>query len=1028
MIRTFIQRPVFTTMFVFLLVVFGIKAYPTLGLDLNPEIDLPLVSVTVTYTGAAPEEMETLITKPIENRVSQVSGIKTLSSTVTEGYSQTVLEFDIGVDPRQMASEVREKVASVRGRLPDDIDEPVVQRVDLSAQSIVLFTLASETRSRGEIRKIIEDIIKDELLRIEGVSEVDSYGAGNREFKIFVNPQQLSAYGVPFQVVLEAVNQANVNTPGGTIKNEGTKLTVRTIGKYKNIDDIQNIVVAHNDSRLIYLKDVATVADEWEEENSYARANKKPSVVLSIKKQSGTNTVDVTDGVMAVMDKLKANDIPQDIEVQTIRDQSVYIRDNVNDVWTAIIFGGFLALLITYMFLQNFRATLIGGLAIPTSVIATFFMMKQLDFTLNNMSLMGLSLAVGMLIDDAIVLIENIFRHMEMGKNPLQASQDATEELSLAILATSLSLMAVFVPIGSMGETVGQFFKQFGLTVAFAIAFSTMSAYTLTPMMSAYWLQKPMSELSKTQPRNKYLQLVLDKFEKGFQAIRKFYDEIMVLALVHPKKFILAACLTLIFNFALVPFLGFEFQPTYDSGDFSISVKGPTGTNLEKMKELMIPIEDELLSHPEVDIVGMRLGGTRTGNNQGTTDVKLVPAGERDKTMMQIMDELRAKFRNIKDLNVSVVSGQGGGRGDKRPVQVGLRGSDIDILEGYAQELAEKIRTIPGATDVDISGSDPEPEVVVRVDPKRAGNLGLNATNVGEIVKMAFLGRTTSNSFTIGDNDYDIRVQLDDNNRKNIDDVRNLLISTSTGTFVRLADIAEVKLDSGPTKIEREDRQRQVVVYANTVGTSPGELISTIETKLIPELNMQLGYRYKMIGQADMMNRAFWEIAKALLLAVIMIYMVLAAEFESFVQPLIIMVSLPFALVGAIIGLLASGQTVNMMSLIGFTMLLGLVTKNAILLVDYANQARREGQPLRKALLEACSLRLRPIFMTTLSTILGMLPIALGLGAGAELRQSMGVVLVGGLTTSTILTLVVVPLVYLLVEEWKEKRIQQNIN
>ncbi len=1022
MIRTFIHRPVFTTMFVMLLVVFGIKAYPSLGVDLYPEVDYPLVSVTVTYEGAAPEEMETLITKPIENRVSQVSGIKTISSSIREGYSQTVLEFELGVDPKEKASEVREKVASVRGRLPDDIDEPVVQRVDLAAQSIVNFVLSSESRSRGEIRKLVEDVIKDELQRVEGVSEVNAYGASEREFKILINPQKLSAYNIPFQRVYDVINTANINTPGGSVEEKGTELVVRTLGKYKSVDDIKNVVVDNSNGRMVKVSDLAEVVDGWAEEISYARANKVPSVIISVQKQSGTNTVAVTDGVMAAMEKMKKNDLPRDIKVDLVNDQSKYIRENVGDVWSAILFGGFFALLITYLFLGNFRATIIGGLAIPTSIIATFVLMKQMNFTLNNMSLMGLSLAVGVLIDDAIVLIENVFRHLEKGKQPIVAAQDATEELFLAILATSLSLIAVFIPIGSMGETVGQFFKQFGLTVAFAVAFSTMIAYTLTPMLSAYWLKLPYAVGTEVNPRNKYVQIVLDKFENGFQITRQFYSELMEAAANYPKKIILISSMTLLFNLALVPFLGVELQPTYDSGQFSVSFKAPTGTNIEKTKELVEPLEAEIGDLKEVQIVSMRLGGTRTPPSQGTIDVKLVPKEERSRSMMEIMDELRMKFRNVEGLSVSVITGQGSGRGDKRPVQIGLRGSDMDILEGYAQNLADLIRQQPGATDVEISTSEAEPEILVHVDPMRASALGLNASSVGTMVKTAFQGKTTSNSFTFGDNDYDIRVQLAKKDRKNIDDVKNLVVSSSSGSYIRLADVAEVTLDSGPTRIDREDRQRQLVVYANTVGTTPGELINKIESDLIPQLNMELGYRYKMIGQADEMGKTFNEIAKALLIAVIMIYMVLAAQFESFVQPLIIMIALPFALTGAIVGLLVSGQTVNMMSLIGFTMLLGLVTKNAILLVDYANKARAKGTEIKEAVLEACSLRLRPILMTTLATILGMLPIALGIGAGAELRQSMGIVLIGGLFTSTILTLVVVPLVYILVEGWIERR------
>lgn len=1025
MIGTFIRRPVFTTMFVLLLVVFGIKSYPNLGVDLYPDVDLPLVSVSVTYTGASPEEMETLITRPIEDRVSQVSGIKTLSSTVREGYSQTVLEFELGVDPREMASEVREKVASVRKRLPDDIDEPVVQRFDISSQSIAAFTFASDSRSREETRKIVEDVVKDELQRVEGVSEVSVVGASLRAIKLIVDPEKLHTYNISFQTILDKVNSENINTPGGKARYNDLEITVRTLGKYKNIDDIKKIVVANQDGRPIQLADVVQVVDSWEDETTYSRTNKIPSVMVLVRKQSKTNTVDVVDGVNAAMAQMQANDLPQDIKVDVVRDQSSYIRENVADVWNAILFGGFLALLITYMFLRDFRATIIGGLSIPTSVIATFFLMKTMDFTLNNMSLMALSLAVGILIDDAIVLIENIFRHMEMGKSPIQASQDATEELSLAILATSLSLMAVFVPIGSMGEVIGQYFKQFGLTVAFALAFSTMAAYTLTPMISAYWLKDYREEHAKPykHPRPKVVQLCLDKFEAGFQVICRLYDQLMVFAFQHPWKIVLISVSSLIFNLFLIPFIGTEYQPTYDSGEFSISVKAPAGTSIERMKELTAPLEEEILQMPEVRIAAMRLGGTRVPVNEGNIDVRLKPASDRQRTMVDIMDELRRNFGNVEGLKVAVVSNQGGGRGDSRPVQVGLRGSDIKILTEYAQDLAERIRQVPGATDVDISSSEEEPEIIVKVDPLRASALGLDATSVGKVVEMAFLGKSTGNSFTIGDNDYDIIVQLDEAHRRDINDVANLRVSTTDGKFVRLGDVADVYFSSGPTRIDREDRQRQIVVYANTVGITPGELIQKVQQEMIPDMNMQVGYRYKMIGQADTMAKAFNEIAKAVVLAIIMIYMVLAAEFESFMQPLVIMMSLPFAIIGAVLGLMVAGQTANMMSLIGFTMLLGLVTKNAILLVDYANQERRRGRPLREALREACALRIRPIFMTTLSTILGMVPIALGLGAGAELRQSMGVVLVGGLTTSTLLTLVVVPLLYLLSEEWKDKHL-----
>lgn len=652
-------------------------------------------------------------------------------------------------------------------------------------------------------------------------------------------------------------------------------------------------------------------------------------------------------------------------------------------------------------------------------------MMKVMGFTLNNMSLMALSLAVGILIDDAIVVIENIFRHIEMGQTPFTAAKEATEELTLAILATSLSLMAVFVPIGNMGETIGQFFKQFGLTVAFAVAFSTIVAFSLTPMVSAYWIKAETEEQSSKE-RTHFVQRALDKFEAGFQSVREMYDSLMAWALERPKKVVAVGIISLLLNLLLLPFVGTEFQPTYDSGEFSVNVKAPIGTSLQKTVELAKPLQQEISQLPEVKIVALNIGNGRNPVNQGSLDIRLKPSNERERSMQQIMDDLRGRFQNVEGLKVTVVSNQGGGRGDSRPVQIGLRGSNIKELKNYAQQLADMIRQTEGATDVDISDSEEQPEIVVKLDHAKASEFGLDATEVGKVIEMAIMGKSTSNSYTIGDNDYDIILQLEQSQRTNINDVMNLRISSSAGQFIRLGDIADVRYGSGPTRIEREDKQRQIVVYANTVGISPGDLIGKVRNEYIPELNLPPGYNYKMIGQADNMARSFKEVYKAVILAIVVVYMVLAAQFESFSQPLIIMVSLPFAIIGAILGLLVAGQTANMMSMIGFTMLLGLVTKNAILLIDYANQEREKGMSIREAVLLACSLRLRPILMTTLSTILGMLPIALGIGEGAELRQSMGVVLIGGLTTSTLLTLVVVPLIYLLFEEWKAKNYVQR--
>ena len=1017
-IATFIKRPVFTTMLVMLLVVFGLGSYPSLGIDLNPDVDFPLVTVSVSFAGTSPEEMESLVTKPIEDAVSSLSGIKNLSSVTREGSSQITIEFEFGTDPKLAANEVREKVAVARKRLPDQADEPVIQRFDMGAQAIVYYSLSSDTRSSGDIRKLATDIVKDELQRIDGVADVTISGGSEREIRVAVDSKKLAAYHISMAQILDAVNSQNLNSPGGRVSEKGTELTVRTIGKYKNVADIQNVIVANKDGLLIRLSDVATVADTWAEERMLARANGQPSVLIAVQKQSGTNTVAIAEKVKTTMASIQTL-LPPDVKVAITRDSSQYIRSSVNDVMESMIFGGLLAVAITFLFLQNTRATIIGAIAIPTSVVATFFLLKMMNFTLNNMSLMGLSLAVGILIDDAIVVIENIYRHMELGKSPMEAARDGTSEISLAVMATTLSILAVFVPVGSMNGIVGQFFKQFGLTVAFAVAFSLFVALTLTPMLSAYWLKGGHEQTAGQSGKKSRIKIFLDRFEAGFLEFQQFYRRVLSWSLAHPKKLVAIAVLSLFANGLLLPFLGSEFQPTYDSGEFNITMNAPAGTSLEKMRELVKPVEEQVLAIQERESSYLIIGsGGQAG--KATMGIKLVPAGERSRSMDKIMDELRLKFRDIGRLKVTVTNNQGMGRGDSRPVQIALRGPELDKLNQMAQQLVEKIRQIPGTTDVDISAEQSSPEIQVAVDPIRVSDAGLDTTTVATTIQMAFLGATTRNEFNPTDKDYQIRVQLEEQGRSSLDDVANLLIASKTGNFVRLGDITNVTLSSGPTQIDRESRQRQVIVYANVVGVSAGDVTAKVK-ELMPSLNLPLGYSYKFVGQAQTMQDSFMEIAKALLLAVVLIYMVLAAQFESFVHPFTIMLSLPFSLTGAILGLLIAGQTMNIISLIGVIMLMGLVTKNAILLVDYANQLRHQGMPIIDALIEAGAVRLRPILMTTAAMIFGMMPIALGIGSGAEMRQSMGVVLIGGLITSTMLTLLVVPAVYLLIERFIER-------
>ncbi|MDU2066495.1 MAG: efflux RND transporter permease subunit [Sporomusaceae bacterium] len=1020
-LKVFIKRPVFTTMLVFVLVVFGLSAIPRLGIDLMPDVDFPLVSVMVTWTGASPEEMESLVAKPIEDAASSVAGIKTITTLTRPGIAQVTIEFVLGTDPRMAAADVREKVGGIRKKLPDQIDEPVTQRYDITASPVVYYSLSSDKRPRGEIRKMATDVVKERLQQLDGVGDVAILGGSDREIQVQVDPRRLDAYNMTLDQVISAVNSANANTPGGYVKEQGYEMVVRTLGQYRTVEEVGSIAVATVNNQVVLLRDVANVADSYAEERTYAETGGVPSVVVSVQKQSGTNTVAVSDAVKAEMKRIEG-ELPSDVKVTIVRDGSLYIKSNVEDVANSLILGGFLAVVIVFLFLRDGRATLIGALAIPTSVIATFSLMKAGGFTLNNMSLMGLSLAVGILIDDAIVVVENIHRHIEAGASPAEGAFSGTAEISLAVLATTLSILAVFVPVGSMGEVIGMFFRQFGLTVAFAVAFSLFVAFTMTPMLSARWLKGKEELAAKHQMKAKsflgrLVDTVLDKWEQGFETVRDTYREFLRGALKRPGLIVAIAIASLLVNFLFVPLLGFEFQPTYDSGEFNIYLTAPSGTSIEKMRQLAQPIEQTVLDLPETRAAFMNIGYAQNPVNKAMIGVKLVDGSDRKRTMMEIMDMLRMKFRNYTGMKIAVIPmSTTGGRGDKRPVQVGIQGDDMHVLLQLSNELAERLRHVEGASDVDTSASDFEPEVQVVLDRAKAGQAGVSADTVGYVVQTAFAGNTTANRYRVGDKDYDIRVRLQDKLRLRPEDVANVRVTSKSGNQVRIGDIAKVNFTSGPVEIDREDRQREIIVYANNVGVSAGDIINATKNEL-SQMNFPFGYHYKFVGDTRTMNDSFNEIGRALIIAVVLIYMVLAAEFESFIHPLTIMLSLPFSMIGAILGLLVTAKTINIMSLIGIIMLMGLVAKNAILLVDYTNTLREKEKLSREeALLEAGTVRLRPILMTTAAMILGMLPVAFGLGAGAELRSSMGVVVVGGLITSTILTLIVVPQMYIFMD------------
>ena len=1016
--RFSIKRPIGICMIYILVCVLGLISFFRIGVELLPDVDSKFISVIVNYPGASTESVEQQVTKPIEDELSSISHFKQVRSATRPGRAEIFVELDSQADADMVAIEATKKVSRIRKNLPEDIDEPAVLK--RSSEEYPIIQIAATSKDNlDDIFALADSSFKERLQQAAGVADVDVTGGRAKEIAIEVDKDKLNYYGLTLQDIITAVRKENVIVSSGSVYTDALEKTVRLQAQYKAPEEIQHLQLKGTGGRYIELGQVANVQAKDKRAVAYSRVDGNEAVSLEVYKASGANIVDTADGVLQQLETLR-KDYP-DYVFTVVYDQSHFVRDSLSNTLKTLLEGLVTTGLVLYLFLRGWKSSMAVMIAIPTSLIATFFLMYLAGFTFNMMSLMGMALCIGILVDDSIVVLENIHRFLAMGKSADVAAEEGRNEIGMAAIAMTLCDVVVFLPIAFMQSATGQFFKQFGLTVAFAVAFSTIVAFSLTPMVSAYWIKAETEEQSSKE-RTHFVQRALDKFEAGFQSVREMYDSLMAWALERPKKVVAVGIISLLLNLLLLPFVGTEFQPTYDSGEFSVNVKAPIGTSLQKTVELAKPLQQEISQLPEVKIVALNIGNGRNPVNQGSLDIRLKPSNERERSMQQIMDDLRGRFQNVEGLKVTVVSNQGGGRGDSRPVQIGLRGSNIKELKNYAQQLADMIRQTEGATDVDISDSEEQPEIVVKLDHAKASEFGLDATEVGKVIEMAIMGKSTSNSYTIGDNDYDIILQLEQSQRTNINDVMNLRISSSSGQFIRLGDIADVRYGSGPTRIEREDKQRQIVVYANTVGISPGDLISKVRNEYIPELNLPPGYNYKMIGQADNMARSFKEVYKAVILAIVVVYMVLAAQFESFSQPLIIMVSLPFAIIGAILGLLVAGQTANMMSMIGFTMLLGLVTKNAILLIDYANQEREKGMSIREAVLLACSLRLRPILMTSFAFILGCLPLAIATGPGAGARVSMGNAVVGGMTIATLFGIFLIPVLFVVVERFFSRK------
>ncbi|MGE0791951.1 MAG: efflux RND transporter permease subunit [Sandaracinaceae bacterium] len=1004
-----IKRPVFTTMVSVGIVVLGVMGLFRLGVNLFPDVQFPVVTITTIYPGASPSEIETQVTEEIEDAVVSIAGIDQLRSYSSEGVSNVVVIFDLDVDPIESATQVRERIAQVRALLPRQAEAPTVARVDVGAAPIMLYTLSGGEDVQA-LRRFAREEIKPALEQIEGVASVTVKGGRERQVNVLVDLDAVQALGLTPVSIVDRIGMENVTVPGGGFDEGERRISVRTIGELRSVEELRELPIGTGPGgSIVRLSDVARVEDGYEDETTLVRNNGEPAVVFEVVKTSGANTVQVSELVTERMDELA---MPDGVTAEVILAQSEFIVENVHEVEIAIVFGGAMAILVILVFLLDLRSTFISGLALPTSVLGAFFLMWLLGFTLNMMTLLGLTLAIGLLIDDSIVVRENIMKHLERGVPPFEAAERGTREIALAVLATTATLCAVFVPIAFTSGIVGQFFREFGLTVAGATIISTWVAFTLDPMLSA--------RLAVVHEEGEERR---ERFGFVTRPMRAFYDHLdrlygALLAWILSRRLTMAGAIvvtSVVFlgSCGLVPLMGSDFAAPEDRGMYNVDIELPAGLRLEESARRSAPAETELLEDANF-VTLYSQAGVSGRSNRVTWRIVTVPKTERDVTVWELQERTREVIRrHMPEADISITDPAIVEGARDYPIQIDVAGEDFAQIEWAAERIRSILATIPGTKDVDMQYSPGSPELGVRVDRDHASQLGVPLAAIARSVRTSLAGEVAG-VYRDGDDELDIRVRLRPEDREDAQRIAGLRLATPGG-FVPLSDLAEVERTETPAEIQRSNRRRIITVTASPDGRSLGDIVAEFERRAAQE-RLPDGVTWTLEGQAKMMNESNTSMLVAMLLGLVFIYIVLASQFESFLHPVTIMMALPLAIVGAIVALFLQGSTLSMGAMIGVILLMGLVTKNGILLVDHAVERVRQGWDAHRAILDAGPSRLRPILMTSAAMVLGMLPTALNQGPGSEFRSPMAMGVIGGVISSTFLTLIVVPIIYLIME------------
>ena len=1016
-----LKRQITTFMVSIAVVMIGAFSLSKLSIDLLPDVEFPRLTVSTSYPGASPKEVETLVTEPVERAVSTVQNIEEVSSTSSEGSSSVRVAFVWGTDMTEAANDLRERVARVR--LPEDATDPRVWKFDASSIPIIFLGLSGGNMPLDKIRKYADDEIKHRFEQIEGVAAVNVGGGLEREIHVDVDRSQLEAVGLSFSQITSALRNENLDRPGGYLETERTELLLRTSGQYTNINQIANTVVGYRNDAPIYLRQIADVKDSFRERRSETRLKGEPGISIRIQKQPGENTVRVADRAIKRVQSINRT-LPSGMELFVIRDTSEFIRDSIAQIRQIAVFGGVLALLILFLFLRNIRSTLIISVAIPIAVVTTFILMNSAGLTLNMMSLGGIALGIGMLLDNAIVVLENIFRHRERGEEARQSASIGTKEVSAAITASTLTTLCVFLPL--LFATAGMqsiFFRQLAYTVSFALLASLLVALTLIPVMSARFLH--VKSTSEESVNGTLLSRFKQRVARGFDALNDRYRDALSWTLNHRLLVILICVSILVLTLALIPTLGTEVMPEVDEGNISISIQLPVGTKFQITDALTKRIEEEVRkSVPEMKTMrtnvgsGRRMFGSSSRSHTASVSIQLVDKKERDRSTDEVLSELRGKFLGIPDARIwptsrgSMMTFMLGGRQER--IEVDVRGHDLETGAILAEQVRQIIESVDGIVNARVSREEGKPELTVLVNRGKASSLGLNLSTVASTLNTGLTGTIATRYREAGD-EYDVRVRLKEQDRLSLDNVKVFFLKTGSDSTVTLNNIAQIQESEGPISIQRRDQERIITVSASTSGRDFGGIANEINEKLA-SLNVPEGFIVRFAGEQEEQQKAYRSLAFTLILAIALVYMVMASQFESLLHPFLIMFSIPFAAIGVVLVLFLTGTNISVPVFIGIIMLAGIVVNNAIVLVDYINLMRRQGMDLREAILEGGRRRLRPIMMTTLTTVFALMPMSLGLGAGAEMQAPMARTVIGGLSVASLFTLFFIPTLYSLFE------------